>query len=83
MPDIDWQFHEGRDREGERYNHAVLFHASGRIIAKVYQPTDPIEYQYEVAFFVKTNLDEKDKEFRFISLESAQRFAEKVTSDYA
>ena len=87
--DFDWQYHEGRDRDGEKLSDWVLVHGSGRVLAKIMCPLTPGEYHYQIYFFTGAAKEARqlvydgDGDIRFMDLMSAQRFCEEALTSYS
>jgi hypothetical protein len=81
LQDIDWQRRAGRDKDGDRYSIDILIHGSGRILAKIFGPTGPDEFQFRANFYCKVKgqlVDNENDCFDFIDLDSAKAFVERV-----
>lgn len=81
-PDLDWQFQEGRGRDGDKFSTWLLVHASGRLLARVSAPL--YEHEQRLDFFCKLDhggVTDAD-DLRFIDIDSAKRFAEKILDQY-
>jgi hypothetical protein len=74
--DLDWQFRQGRDTDGDLFSSWVLVHSSGRILGKVGCPLNAFEYQYFAYLYVKDAKTESDEDLRFIDADSAKRYIE-------
>lgn len=77
--DLDWQYREGRDGDGDIFRSWVLVHASGRILGKVSCPVNDAEFQYFAFLYVKVTAEE---DLRFIDLDGAKRFIEKSMENF-
>ncbi len=80
-PDFDWQYREGRDRDAKKFRLYVLFHSSGRALAKVWCPIAADEFLHGLTFYVDEMPQLKDNAI-FIDADSAKAFAEKCLEGY-
>lgn len=80
-PIIAWIDRSGRDSSGDRFNHHIAMHGSGRMLAKIYSPVAGDDYSFRAAFYCsvpKRVLANQEETFDFIDLESAEHFVEGV-----
>lgn len=71
-----WEHRDGRDTEGEHYNHEILVHGSGRILAKVFV----VQYYHRAMFYFvapKATLDTTEA-YDFMDVDAAKRFVEET-----
>lgn len=81
---LDWQFHTGRDGEGDKFAVYVLVHGSGRILAKVHAPAYEGGYHFSAAFHcaVPATVIDTNESFHFIDAESARAFVERILTQF-
>ncbi len=83
--ELQWEHRSGRDKEGDKYSHYSLIQtASTRILAKVYE--DCGKYEFSLSFFYGQShkgrrLDKLYGEYRFMELEGAKRFVERIVEE--
>src|SRR6185312_11100302 len=71
LPAYVWDFIEGRDSEGEYYRVHRVIDRSGRVVAKVVEPSRNV-YDFQAYFHLEKAMDEED--LRFIDADAAKRF---------
>ena len=81
--EFDWQFHEGRDADGDKFRTHILVHGSGRILARVVEPTHLGGFSFRVWFYCKVPKSMDSNEgYDFIDVESAKKFVEQTLSNF-
>lgn len=78
-PDLDWQFREGRDKDGDRFAIHALVHGSGRVLAKVFEPSARGGfYCLDFLCVVPSEVIDASASFQFIELAPAKALAEDI-----
>lgn len=77
-----WQYHSGRDGDGDRFETVQMVHGSGRIILKIRCP-EKDENWWRIYFYVPKVLFEFESELPdYTSLEDAKRYAELIVTNW-